>query len=77
MEGPVSKKTKETQEEGKPQREHQVPQQVCREHSQLQMCFNFHQQICALFVTNYKLNMVELNLIDFNSNSIEENQNAN
>jgi hypothetical protein len=28
-------------------------------------------------VTNYKLNMVELNLIDFNSNSIEENQNAN
>jgi hypothetical protein len=35
------------------------------------------QQVCALFMTNYKLNMVELNLLDFNPNSIEENQNAN
>jgi hypothetical protein len=41
MEGPHVQEHKRTTQEGEPQREHQVPQQVCTEDSQLQMCFNF------------------------------------
>ncbi len=78
MEGPTtSKNTKEPPKRANHKGNIKFPNRFVEKILNFKMCFNFHQQICALFTTNYKLNMVELNLIDFNPNSIEEIQNAN